>query len=108
MRTYRAYLLQSTGDPVATVTHSDGFTVAPSFERLGDGQFRINAVGMFDGPTFIQIGNYRNDRSDPHAWRLNAGKASVDYCTMNQDAYIVDEVVTGDGFSCAIEITVED
>lgn len=109
MRTYKASLLQSgTEDPVASVTHSNGFTVAPTFERLGEGQYRINAVGMFDGLTFIQIGNYRSERSDPHAWRISAGRIEDDFCALNQDAFVIDEILTGDGFSCSIEITVED
>ncbi len=109
MRTYRATLLQSgTADPVATVTHSSGFTVAPTFERLGEGQYRINAVGMFDGATFIQIGNYRTEKHDPYSWRINAGRTGDDSCSLNQDAYVVDEVTTGDGFVCSIEIIVED
>ena len=107
MRTYKAYVMQSgTSDPTVHVFENVGFTTPPQFVRLADGQYQIQATGMFNGPTFIQIGNYRTETQDAYSWRINSGRIDDDVCSMYQDAYVVDEVLTADGFVCAIEITV--
>jgi hypothetical protein len=105
MKTYKAYLNQSSeGEtPVATIeanTYGQPLTIV----RTAAGQFRITAPGAFNGPTFVNIGNYRHDRMDAHNWRLNAGRIDDDTIGLTQDAFIVDETVTGDGFTCFIEI----
>ena len=104
MKTYSAYLSQTGTDHPSAVIECNTYGQELQLLRVAEGTYRIIGDGAFNGPTFVQIGNYRHENGAPHNWQLNAGRINDDTINITQDAFTGDELITGDAFVCFIEI----